>query len=268
MTEPTDKDTGDALPADAEEAMHPHRPKPLHGPREILTEIGVIVIGIAIALLGEQAVEAVHWSHKVDEAERSMRLELSRDDGAQAFARIAIGRCLDGVSSTPSSPPLSQPGAIRSEVICLTDAYQPPQRTWDRQTWESATASDIGSHMGAERLSRWGSVFELTFKLNAESAREAAGVDLLSNASAAKGPLSTQDADRTLRAVKALRRTNARMEGASTLMLRRLKTGKRRAVAGSAQPDLLAGRSSQSYAGFCARVPEPEVAANGDLVSH
>ena len=39
-----------ALATDGED-IHVHRPKPLHGPREILTEVGVIVIGIVIALV-------------------------------------------------------------------------------------------------------------------------------------------------------------------------------------------------------------------------
>ena len=40
--------------------MHIHRPKAAHSLREFLSEISVIVVGIVIALGGEQVVEAVH----------------------------------------------------------------------------------------------------------------------------------------------------------------------------------------------------------------
>lgn len=36
--------------------MEVHRPKPVHRWRELFKEVGVIVIGVAIALTGEEAV--------------------------------------------------------------------------------------------------------------------------------------------------------------------------------------------------------------------
>src|SRR5258705_11348027 len=59
--------------------MEIHKPKPIHTWRELLTEIGVIVIGVAIALAGEQTVEALHWHYRVNDAMEAIRLEL-RDD--------------------------------------------------------------------------------------------------------------------------------------------------------------------------------------------
>ncbi len=37
--------------------MDIHKPKPVHSWREFATEIGIVVIGIAIALGGEQIIE-------------------------------------------------------------------------------------------------------------------------------------------------------------------------------------------------------------------
>jgi len=48
--------------------MHFHLPKPLHGWREFVGEVCIIVIGVGIALGAEQLVEAAHW-HQVVEAE-------------------------------------------------------------------------------------------------------------------------------------------------------------------------------------------------------
>lgn len=45
--------------------MHVHLPRPLHGWRAFLGEVGIIVVGILIALGGEQVVEATHWRQQV-----------------------------------------------------------------------------------------------------------------------------------------------------------------------------------------------------------
>jgi hypothetical protein len=44
--------------------VHIHLPKPLHGWREFVGEIGVIAIGILIALGAEQAAEVVHHNRQ------------------------------------------------------------------------------------------------------------------------------------------------------------------------------------------------------------
>jgi hypothetical protein len=57
--------------------MHIHRPKPLHGLREILVEIGVIVIGVMIALAAEQFVEWAHWKERVRTGLREIHTEVA-----------------------------------------------------------------------------------------------------------------------------------------------------------------------------------------------
>ncbi len=45
--------------------MHFHLPKPLHGWREFAGEVGIVVLGILIALGGDQLVQAAHWREQV-----------------------------------------------------------------------------------------------------------------------------------------------------------------------------------------------------------
>jgi hypothetical protein len=75
--------------------MHFHLPKPLHGWREFAGEVGIIVVGVLIALGAEQIVETLQWREKVRHAEQAMRLELAEDDGPQAYGRLLIAVCLD-----------------------------------------------------------------------------------------------------------------------------------------------------------------------------
>ena len=64
-----------ALSDEAGDEMHIHKPKAAHSLREFLSEISIIVVGIAIALAGEQAVEAVHRNIEVSALRLDLRAE-------------------------------------------------------------------------------------------------------------------------------------------------------------------------------------------------
>ena len=59
--------------------MHFRLPKPLHGWREFVGEVGIIVIGVLIALGAEQVVEDWSWRHKVGVVRESLMGELAND---------------------------------------------------------------------------------------------------------------------------------------------------------------------------------------------
>ena len=57
--------------------MHVHLPKPLHGWRAFSGEVGIIVVGVLVALAAEQAVEDWRWHEKVAAATKSIDFELN-----------------------------------------------------------------------------------------------------------------------------------------------------------------------------------------------
>jgi hypothetical protein len=73
--------------------MDIHKPKPVHNWREFLKEVGIIVLGVSIALGAEQAVEWYHWRQQVKAARQALREEITAIDGFYVY-RVAIGRCL------------------------------------------------------------------------------------------------------------------------------------------------------------------------------
>src|SRR5207302_6541644 len=73
--------------------MHFHLPKPLHGWRALVGEVGIIVIGVLIALGAEQIVEALHWRSEVAQLRAAMRTELSIDR-ARTETNLAQDPCM------------------------------------------------------------------------------------------------------------------------------------------------------------------------------
>lgn len=59
--------------------MDIHKPKPVHSWREFASEIMVVVVGIAIALSGEQLIEAIHERQVASEARDQVRTEIATD---------------------------------------------------------------------------------------------------------------------------------------------------------------------------------------------
>lgn len=150
--------------------MHFHLPKPLHGWREFTGEVGIIVIGVLIALAAEQLVEDWHWSDRVRQAEASMTTELGEDDGAQALARIAVAPCIARQLQGAEQRLLAE--RDRGTAFVAPKLNTPPFRTWDNDAWRAAVSSDATSHMGTERMYQWSSPYALTADMDQGAVRE------------------------------------------------------------------------------------------------
>ena len=72
--------------------MHVHLPKPLHGWREFAGEVGIIVIGVLIALGAEQVVDDWQWHRKVAAVRKALISEL-RNDRARWEFDVQDSRC-------------------------------------------------------------------------------------------------------------------------------------------------------------------------------
>ena len=73
--------------------MHFHVPKPLHGWREFAGEVGIIVLGVLIALGAEQVVETIHGNAEVRQFRSAVDDELAYDLGSYK-QRLMLGSCV------------------------------------------------------------------------------------------------------------------------------------------------------------------------------
>jgi hypothetical protein len=111
-----------------------HKPKPWHGLREFLREIGIIVVGVMIALAGEQGVEWLHWRADVAEAREALKDEI-RENSLISVIGVEESRCLtdrlaDYLAWTKGGPrPELTRGGVRfiSPVSTVWDATQAGQ---------------------------------------------------------------------------------------------------------------------------------------------
>lgn len=145
MSDTTETELG--VPVDSEgagDAMHVHKPKAAHSVREFLSEISVIVVGIAIALAGEQAVEGLHWREVVSLERESLDGEAVRHWIAME-ARVDMQSCVDSrlselailFSRHEAGEPLGRLGPMG----------RPMYMGESRAAWQMAIADQSLAHM-------------------------------------------------------------------------------------------------------------------------
>jgi hypothetical protein len=166
--------------------MHFHLPKPLHGWREFIGEVGIIVIGVLIALGAQQVVESAQWATKASTAKHELQQQMVL---AWVFAeeREARERCADDylvnlANAIVSSPPQWRPipadycGAHHERV------YSPPDRPWPTEVWRSVETEGTVSHLGGSYPRRASFLFDFIKSIGDENnaeINEAAGVNAL-----------------------------------------------------------------------------------------
>ena len=162
-------DTPATVPPPEEPSMEIHKPKPVHSWRELLTEIGVVVIGVCIALAAEQTVEWLHWRAQVSEAKGVIATELVVNMRG-ADNRLAMHACterrldelaliLDEAAKKGSLPPLG-------------DIAMPPRNIWPTGAWESVVASQTATHFPRQLLTNIATAYKSIERIQVNSDHE------------------------------------------------------------------------------------------------
>jgi hypothetical protein len=168
--------------------MHFYVPKPLHGWRAFAGEVSIIVLGVLIALLAEQAVQSFNNRSAAEEARNNIRAELALNIGRMQAADERGGcltRRLDEVAAF-----ISQARKGRS-LADVTWIGRPP--VWDMETtrWQSAAASGRSSLFGSTEQAAIADIYSLMADYQAEERveqeawarlRGLAGLEALSDA--------------------------------------------------------------------------------------
>lgn len=194
--------------------MHFHLPKPLHGWREFVGEVAIIVLGVFIALVADQAVEAWDWHEKVDVADAAMRAELLSDDGPQMVQRLAMHGCISSLLDRMRAA--VEGGASRQEIGSLIDRYWVDDRTYDHIALDAAQAADVASHLGQQRFTAFATAYSRMGVLEAVNHREAFDWASVRAFRRSGGPLGDVEKDRLLGAIEALRQDDMVMWLGST----------------------------------------------------
>ena len=178
--------------------MHFHLPKPLPGWREFVGEVGIIVVGVLIALAFEAMVDDLRWRGKVSAARTELRHEVGHNL-ALLDDRISEQQCvkrrldqlaviITRASASGRLPPL---GAVGS-----ADGY-----TFPVSVWESQIAAETMTHFPAEQTAAISRVYRFIETIHDTNRAEVAAWTTLQTM---VGPGRTVDAGSVSRLIEAL----------------------------------------------------------------
>jgi hypothetical protein len=206
--------------------MHFHLPKPLHGWREFAGEVGIIVVGVLIALSGEQFVERLHWRSEVREADRRISDNV-RYDLTNASERFAIDPCLRPRLAEIRDQLLKDDNAWPgSRAHFSNDLYKPefpsvyrtPARPWVKASWLTALNGEVLGHFAPARAEQFAELFDEVALIEQTQAEEVtAGAEL--GDLAFPGSLSPAERRANLKVVAKLDALDARMLFQARLLL-------------------------------------------------
>ena len=133
--------------------MHVHLPKALHGWRELLKEIGIIVLGVLIALSAEQAVESIHWYQRAANARELLKRE-THLHYLSDVERVVVLPCLEAQLDAIEQQVLAA-GSVMKPLPIVRDqgvsyVYRAPHRPWDDSAWRSVIADGISPYLSAD----------------------------------------------------------------------------------------------------------------------
>jgi hypothetical protein len=150
--------------------MHFHLPKPLHGWREFAGEVGIIVVGVLIALGAEQVVGSVHRTEQARDARDAVRGELEFNL-ARLESRSDIRGCVDRR--------LSEIQALLDDADAGAGAIRTPgwigrPQNWTMQTarWDAASQAGEAALLSRDELGAYGLMYGWMDNLGSEMSIE------------------------------------------------------------------------------------------------
>jgi hypothetical protein len=170
------------LPVTEETQVEIHKPKPVHNWREFLKEVGIIVLGVCIALGAEQAVEWLHWHDRVAATRRAIASETATNlsFGIMRMRRAPCmekrldewAQILDAASESGNLPPVGEFG-------------NPQNKIWGTAEWESLMSSGTAAHFPHDELAGMNLIYVYVTRYNDRVLQE---VDTIAQLDAMAGP--------------------------------------------------------------------------------
>ena len=172
-------------------------PQPPKGWTELRWEVGVVFVGIMLALGAQQLADTLYWRAQAAHAKRNIEAELLQHE-RDGYERLAVQRCLRGQLaalmgqlSTTDSNWKAMPMAINMIGLSPTVqaarrvfpiAYRAPGRLWRDDAFETARANGSLTYLPDEMVAHYAEIYSRgrgVFELQEREAGAAAQLSAL-----------------------------------------------------------------------------------------
>lgn len=211
--------------------MHFHLPKPRDGWRVFVGEVGVIVLGVLIALVAQQFAENWQWHQTVARTKSDLNDQI-HSAIANSAERMAVDPCLSQRLSELATKvaanrgqwagdPYYLPGERTTKDVvqyAVPRVYRTPERDFPDDVWDQAKAAGVLTHMLPTDIALYAEAFANVAALRSLSVPEnelAAELSFL----AFDGPLSASERGRALSTISRLDTLNRETLSRASLLV-------------------------------------------------
>lgn len=225
--------------------------KPLHGWREFAGEVGIIVVGVLIALGAQQVVEDWQWRQKAAQTKQILDAELHRN-AVSAYNWLTVAPCVD---QQLNSIDKALSSARQSGIVQDTPPLTPPLEVFTEDAWLDARAMQVADHLSAKTIALYSTLFFLSQDLAGLMPELHNAAAELKSLSTGVAPISTAEVGAYQRQAGRVRELLDRVELGETLLLGELK---KHGIEPSPEEMTRLVKVSRSWAGECAAPPDPQ----------
>ncbi len=146
--------------------------RPLEGWRAFAGEVGVIVLGVLIALAAQQAADEWRWGQEVGRTKADLDGEILKN-AATGAERVAVNRCLTARRAELGKEIAASNGRWTANPFqagreatgitmerALPVVYRAPTRVFTTDAWEQAKSTGILNHMKSDEVSHYSAIYE------------------------------------------------------------------------------------------------------------
>lgn len=144
-------------------------PKPLNGWRVLLGEVGIIVVGVLIALAAQQMVEDWNDRQRLAEAHRAISLELG-DAAGQARVKIRAYRCTEPLFGRLAE--IVDEAERTGRLPPVGELPQPNRYTWPSGAWQGLRNGSLADLESRDRLQGLSGIYAFVEALDRQQNRE------------------------------------------------------------------------------------------------
>lgn len=196
-------------------------------------EVGVVFVGVVLALLAQQVADTLYWREQAAQAKRSIESELLEHE-VDAFERLAVQPCLtrqlralhDRLASNRGEwrglPMATRQAIVRSATQqVVPTAYRSPSRLWSKEAWERAQATGALNHLPDRLVQIYAEIYTRSQRNKLQQDSESAAAARLS-ALAVDGRIDAPSRILLLAAIAQIDQDNSSIVAATTQILERL----------------------------------------------
>jgi hypothetical protein len=144
---------------------------PPHGWRALYWEIGVVVVGVLLALAAQQLVDGMYWEGQAAKARYSIEEELLEHE-RDAYERQAVTPCLKQQlrllaarlettrGSWTATPMVVYPSGVATVADKVTPtAYRAPTRLWIDEAYKTAQSTGALNHLPDALVAQYAGIY-------------------------------------------------------------------------------------------------------------